>query len=265
MSFQNRTLGRTGLTVSPFGVGGGYGARKEILESAFEAGINTFFFAPIFPTYTPMMLWLRSKFPIHRDRINLFTASYFWRIPFSIERTIKRHLNWLKTDYIDVFFLGWTSSISLESAFETLHKLKEKKLIRFIGISAHNRALISQLLKKYPVDVIMVRYNIAHRGAEKEVFPYVKDQGVIAFNALKHGRILKKHKNWDEKNGKFPTVEEAYRFVLSNENVHMCLAGPRKQSHIEVIKSAMKNGVLPGSRHKELCDYGDFIYKTTKV
>lgn len=145
MSFKNRTLGRTGLNVAPFGIGGGYGASKQILEFAFESGINTFFYAPIFPTYTPMMLWLRSKFPAMRDKINLFTASYFWRLPFSIERTIKRHLNWLKTDFIDVFFLGWTSSLIQDSAFDSLLKLKDKKLIRFIGT-------IKNVIKNGPLD-----------------------------------------------------------------------------------------------------------------
>ncbi len=262
MLLKNRVLGRTKLVVSPFGIGGGYGASREILESAFESGINTFFFAPIFPTYIPMMLWLRGKFPALRDKINLFTASYFWRLPFSIDRTIYRHLKWLRTDYIDVFFLGWTSSMAQDRAFEALLKLKEKKLIRFIGISAHNRALFPALINKYPVDVLMVRYNIEHRGAEKEVFPYVKDRGVIAFNALKHGRILKKDKKWDESRGKFPTAEDAYRFVLSNKNVDMCLAGPSKLSHIETIKNAISAGPLEGKRISELCAYGDFLHNT---
>lgn len=261
MSFKNKKLGRTGLYVSPFAIGGGYGAGKEILERAFESGINTFFYAPIFPTYTPMMLWLRSKFLQNRDKINLFTATYFWRIPFSIERTVKRHLRWLKTDYIDVFFLGWTSSIAQESAFDTLLRLKEKRLIRFIGISAHNRKLIPELIKKYPVDVVMIRYNIIHRGAEKEVFPFIKDQGVIAFNVLKHGKVLKRDKDWNENNGKFPTAEEAYRFALSNENVDLCLAGPSKPEHVEIIKNAIKNGPLQKERYRELCEYGDFLYK----
>lgn len=89
MSFKNRTLGRTGLNVAPFGIGGGYGASKQILEFAFESGINTFFYAPIFPTYTPMMLWLRSKFPAMRDKINLFTASYFCGSPFQLKEQSK--------------------------------------------------------------------------------------------------------------------------------------------------------------------------------
>jgi aryl-alcohol dehydrogenase-like predicted oxidoreductase len=262
MEFKNRTLGRTGLNVSPFGIGGGYGIRGNVLERAFDSGINTFFYAPIFPTYTPMMLWLRSKFPANREKINLFTATYFWRFPFSIERTIKRHLSWLRTDYLDAFFLGMTGSLSQDSAFESLLKLKDNKIIRFIGVSIHKRKLVPELIKKYPVDIIMVRYNIAHRGAEKEVFPFVKDQGVIAFNSLKHGKILKKNNDWDEKNGKFPTAEEAYRFVLSNEHVDMCLAGPRNIFNIETIKNAIQAGPLEQRRIAELCAYGDFLHKT---
>lgn len=261
MPFTMRKLGKTGITVSPFGIGGGYGASAKVLESGLEAGINTFFFAPIFPTYTPMMLWIRALPPSKKEKINIFSASYFWRIPYSIERTVKRHLSWLKAEKLDVFFLGWTSSISQDSTFDTLLKLKDRKLIRYIGISAHNRKLIPEMIKKYPIDVVMVRYNIIHRGAENEVFPYIKDQGLIAFNALKHGAVLKQNKNWDESKGKFPSAEEAYRFVLSNNKVHLCIAGPRRTSDTKTLQAAISGGPLDEERKKELCAYGNFLYQ----
>lgn len=261
MGFKKRKLGRTGLTVSPFAVGGGYGALPYVFDRAHEAGVNVFFYSSFFPTYIPMVFWLRSVLPVKRDNLVLITATYLWRLKGSLKRVIDRHLLMLKTDYIDIFLLGWTKSINQDRAFDELKRIKEKGKIKFIGVSVHNRSLIPGIIEKYDVDVVMTRYNIAHRGAESDVYPYVKDQGVIAFNALKHGRVIKKKKGWDESKGKFPTASEAYRFVLSNKNVHLCLAGPRLLSHIEEIKEAMEKGPLDEERIRELCLVGDFIHR----
>jgi len=260
MPFKKKNLGKTGLQVPPFAIGGGYGAMPRILDEAFESGLNTYFYAPFFPTYTPMTKWLRSRFPARRDEHILITTSYFWRIPGALERTLKRHLSWLRADYIDVFMLGWIKSADQERAFETLEKMKEKKLFKYIGISAHTRKLFPEVMKKFPVDVVMTRYNFAHRGAEKEVFPFVKKEGVIAFNALKHGRILRKFRGWDESNGKFPTAAEAYRYALSNPAVHMCLAGPNRSAHVESLRQAMAAGPLDKKRIADLSGLGDFIH-----
>jgi aryl-alcohol dehydrogenase-like predicted oxidoreductase len=56
---------------------------------------------------------------------------------------------------------------------EALLKMKDKGMIRHVAISAHNRKLAARLAKELPLDAIMIRYNIAHRGADNEVFPFL--------------------------------------------------------------------------------------------
>jgi aryl-alcohol dehydrogenase-like predicted oxidoreductase len=258
--FKKRILGNTGIEVTPFAIGGGYLASPTVLNRAFDAGINTYFYAPFFPTYLPMAAWLRSRFPKKRDKHILCTASYFWKLPGALDRTVHRHLKWLRAEYIDIFFLGWMKHTNHERAFDTLLELKEKKVIRHIGISVHTRSLAPEVMVKFPVEVVMTRYNIAHRGAERDIFPHVKNEGVVAFNALKHGKALGKPKGWKESDGAPATAGEAYRFVLSNDTVQICLAGPMKTAHVDELVSAMKEGPLEKKRMEELRKIGDALH-----
>ena len=70
--------------------------------------------------------------------------------------------------------------------------LKHRGLVRHIAVSTHNRALFVQFGAEF--DIFHVRYNAAHRGAEKEVFPYVAQDsraGLVSFTATSWGQLLR--------------------------------------------------------------------------
>lgn len=259
--FHPRVLGRSGVTVFPVGLGGGYGAPGRVFDMALERGVNFFFYGPVFPTYLSMTMWLSSRTPAQREKIVIATVSYVWRLPGSLGRSVRRHLRFLKTDYLDFFFLGWIRSQD-EHALEEITKMKEKGLIRHLAFSAHDRKLAARLAREWPVDAVMIRYNIAHRGAEKEVFPHLpaKDRpGVIGFNAQKHGRILRQTAHLSESTGLTPT--DLYRFALGTPPIDMVLAGPRTVPQLEGLLRAVDLGPLDKERYKELCSLGDALHK----
>ena len=260
MAFEKRALGRTNLVVSPLGIGGGYGIDERSLDWAFEHGINYFFWASWLPTYRPMERFLKSLLKNHREEIVIATAPYSWLFPGSIERAVQRHLRRLDIDHIDLFLLGWVMRESQQRAVEELKRIKEKGLIRFAGFSGHKRPLISDVSQKWSVfDVLMVRYNAAHRGAEGEVFSRLDEknrQGIVAFNALKHGTMLKRPRAWPE-NRPIPTARECYRFVLSNPCVDLCLCGPRKLEHIKELAAIIEEGPMSPEELEHMREFGD--------
>ena len=67
-----------------------------------------------------------------------------------------------------------------------------------------------------PIDAFMIRYNAAHRGAEKDIFPYLDkhNPAVISYTATRWRFLLKKPKTWKQE--RIPTAGMCYRFVLSN-------------------------------------------------
>lgn len=244
----------------PVGLGGGYAPPARVFDMALERGINFFFYGPIFPTYRTMARWIASRTPAQRDRILVATTSYLWKVPGSLERSVSRHLRWLGTDRLDFFFLGMIRSRD-DRALEALARLKERGIIRHLAFSAHDRRLAAALATAWPVEAIMVRYNIAHRGAEKEFFPSLPGTdrpGVIAFNSQKHGAILR----WARASGAVLTSTDLYRFVLSHPSVDMCLAGPRTVPQLEGLLAAVDLGPLEGEGYRRLCEMGDAMRGT---
>ncbi len=260
MAFERRTLGRTGLVVSPFGIGGGYGIDGRSIEWALEHGINYFFWASWMPTYRFMEKSLKGLLQKHRDEIVIATAPYSWLFPGSIERTVKKHLARLKIEQIDLFLLGWVVRESQERAVDELVRIKEKGLVGHIGFSGHKRPMILQMARKWPVfDVLMVRYNAAHRGAESEIFDHLDQnnrQGIIAFNALKHGAMLKRPNRWP-KSKPVPSVDDCYRFALSRPGVDLCLSGPRKLDHVRNLIKIIEKGPMSREELAFMREFGD--------
>lgn len=260
MAFERRGLGRTDLIVSPFGIGGGYRIGSDAITWAFEKGINFFFWATWLPTYRPMERGLKKILPTHRDEIVIATAPYSWVFPGSIERTVKKHLRRLRIDHIDLFLLGWVVRESQQRAVDELIRIKEKGLVRYVGFSGHKRPMIRRMAQEWPIfDVLMVRYSAAHRGAEEEVFSHMNGEdrpGIVAFNALKHGTMLKRPKEWPETKP-IPTVGQAYRFVLSHPKVDLCLSGASKLEHVKELKKIMEKGPMSPEETTFMREFGD--------
>jgi aryl-alcohol dehydrogenase-like predicted oxidoreductase len=260
MAFEQRTLGRTNLSVSPFGIGGGYGIDESSVEWAFEHGINYFFWAPWMPTYRSMERCLKRLLLGHRDEIVIATALYSWLLPGNIERAVIKHLRRLGIDHIDLFLLGWVMRESQQKAVDELVRIKEKGLVRFLGFSGHKRPMILHMTQRWPVfDVLMARYNAAHRGAENEIFSHLDEenrQGIVAFNALKHGAMLKRPKGWP-KDRPIPTARQCYRFVLSHPSVDLCLSGPRKLEHVKELVEIIEEGTMSPDEISFMCEFGD--------
>jgi len=260
MSFEKRNLINDGRPVAAIGIGGGYGAPGKVFDKAYEAGINYFFYAPTFPTYHNLAKWLKNKFKTDRDKIILSTCTYFWKIPGSLPRSLQRHLKWLGTDYIDYFHLGMIRKDD-PAAIEELLKFKEKKIIRHLAFSSHNRQLAAELVQKYPFELAMIRYNAAHRGAESEFFPSIDPAKipVVAFNSTRHKSLLKAPKGWD-KTKPVPTAGDCYRFVLTHPKVTLALAGPSNENHLQEIFQTIEKGPMSREEMKWMREFGDAVY-----
>jgi len=260
---QKTILGKTGLEVTRLGIGAGYGLSATNVIYALEKGINFFFWAPFLPGYIPVSRNLKKILPGYRDKIVFATATYFWSLPNSFERILHRHLKWSGTDHIDIFFLGMIRKIPDQRKLEELLRLKEKGIFRFLGVSTHKRKLGEEIMQKWPVDVLMIRYNMAHRGAEEEVFSLLPEKdrpGIIGFNATKHKSLLRKPKGW-KVDKPVPTAGDCYRFVLSNPSIDIVLAGPRSKEQIDEAIAAVEKGPHSEEELKWMREFGDLVHK----
>jgi aryl-alcohol dehydrogenase-like predicted oxidoreductase len=147
----------------------------------------------------------------------------------------------LRTDYIDVLTIyyveqpeEWQEITSPGGALQYLRDAKRDGIVRRLGATTHQRKLAARMAESRLLDVIMIRYNAAHRGAEQEVFPVMVPLGVpvIAYTALRWGALLRRTAD-DPPEYKVPRAPDWYRFVLQNPAVAVTLAAPRSRAELE--------------------------------
>jgi aryl-alcohol dehydrogenase-like predicted oxidoreductase len=107
----------------------------------------------------------------------------------------------------------------------------------------------------------MVRYNAAHRGAERDIFPHlaVHDPGVISYTATRWTALLRPPRQWPA-NEPIPAPGQLYRFVLSNPHVDVCLAAPRNRKQLDEDLAALEAGPLSEEELALVKRFGDAVY-----
>jgi hypothetical protein len=92
-----------------------------------------------------------------------------------------------------------------------------------------------------------VRYNAAHPGAEREVFPHLaavaEPPGVVAYTATRWGALL--DRRLIDAGERVPTAADCYRFALSDPRVSLCLSGPKNAAELDDALIALERGPLP--------------------
>jgi aryl-alcohol dehydrogenase-like predicted oxidoreductase len=263
--FTHTTFGKTGIKVHRLGLASSYWPGKKAVHTALDHGMNFFFcYGFDFQMTGPLRELMKSN----REKFIVATGGYnlFWFTP-NLRRSLEKRLRKLKTDYIDVFlFLGVLSEKDFPQRFrEEMVRFREEGKVRFIGISTHNRKFAGRLCEEGALDVIMMRYNAAHRGAEQDIFPYVEkhNPGIINYTATRWTFLLRRPRKWP-KHGRIPTAGQCYRFVLSNPNVHVCLTAPRSVKQLKENLDALEQGPLDSEEMKFMHEFGDAVRHTRK-
>jgi len=227
-----RTLGQTGLCVSPLVLSGAHGLPATACMEAYDAGVRAFFWEP---RYHEKSRFLRTR-RITRDSFVVVAGTYYAgaeAIRIDVERTLRQ----LRTDWIDVFLLFWVRSserVSNED-FAALEQLRSEGKLRTFGFSSHDRTICVRALNRAPWPVVMTRHSAAHPGAEESVFPTAisRGTGILTFTATCYGRMLRPTLQTTEASViEFPTAADCYRYSLSQPGVSACLTAPRNRDEL---------------------------------
>jgi len=260
---QHVPLGRTELMVSRLGIASGYGVPAAAIEKAFhEHNVNYFYVSPIL--YEGRMREaLLNLAPRYRDKMVIALARPVGN-GFFLRRYVERWLRKLNIDQADLLLLQDVRK-SKPLLFSRALKLKEEGKTRFVGMSSHERPLFGQIARgevDVPVDVFQLRYNAVHRGAEKDIFPFLPEQnrpGIVNFTATCWRKLLNAKKM---PAGEQPlSAAECYRFVLSNPDVDVCLTGPSSAERLEQNLAALEAGPLSAEEMERIARIGDHIYR----
>jgi len=262
---RHAVLGRTGLKVCRLGFAGTYRPGKEAIHRALDAGVNYFFF---FGIDTQLIKALREAMRGRREEFVLASGgTHYWVGSQDLRKSLERRLRQLKTDFIDVYhFLGiYKERHFPERVKDELLGLKETGKVRFTGISCHHRKLVGRLAREGGIDVFMMRYNAAHRGAEQDIFPFLAahNPGIVSYTATRWGYLLRPVKGGPA-GGRVPTAGECYRFVLADPAVHVVLTAPRNLKQTEENLRVLDAGPLSPEDMDFMRRYGDAVHAQQK-
>jgi len=258
MGFEPAILGRTGLKVGRIGISAAYGTPADAIEEAFERGANYFYWGAL--RRGMMAEGIRRLVRKNREKMAVVVQNY-WPWAMLIPKSLQRALKELKTDYADILLCSTLKRKPNQRSIDTALKLKEKGLIRYLGLACHHRPLFAKVEKEEIFDVFHVRYNAVHRGAEKDVFPLLPKNdgpGIVIFTATRQTTLLRR--SYVPKNERTPKAVDCYRFVLSHPSVHVCITGAQ---NLEQTREALKALELGPMSEKELAwmqRVGDHIY-----
>jgi aryl-alcohol dehydrogenase-like predicted oxidoreductase len=174
----------------------------------------------------------------------------------------------LGTDYIDVLTLyyveradEWAEITAPGGALPYLLDAKRDGIIRRIGITSHQRTLAAKMAQSGFLDTIMIRYNAAHRGAERDVFPVTEPLGmpVIAYTALRWGALLRSTAD-DPSGFSVPRPPYWYRFVLQRPAVAVTVAAPQTRAELdEDLRVLEAEGPLTNEEFAALAGHGERV------
>jgi aryl-alcohol dehydrogenase-like predicted oxidoreductase len=264
-TFCETTLGASGIHVRRLGLSASYWPGRKAVHYALDHGINYFF---AYGWDRQMVRTLRDVPSSQRHEIVIATGAYNWIYRHSdIRKSLEKRLRQFGTDYIDVFqFLGVLKPEHLPpKVLDDMRRLRDEGKVRAIGISTHDRKLAGRLAADGSLDSLMIRYNAAHRGAERDIFPELAahNPAVIGYTATRWGYLLRRPKLWS-KERPVPTAGQCYRFVLSNEHVDVCLTAPRNLRQLQANVAALEEGPLNDDELRFMQEFGDVVYRQKK-
>jgi aryl-alcohol dehydrogenase-like predicted oxidoreductase len=254
---QLRGAGLEGKRVFRLGLAANYGIEEAGIRSAFERGINYVYLTPRGKMAKP----LRDAIARDRDKLVIAAGPTVGYLGGSVRRTAERLLNKLGTDYIDVFQLMWlgVGSAWTDSIVRELVHLKESGKARALAVSIHDRERAGRLAKESPLDLLMIRYNAAHPGAERDIFPHLahRKPNIVAYTATSWRKLLKAPSGWT---GKVATAGDCYRWCLSSPHVDVTLTGPASTAQLDENLAAIERGPLTAEEDTWMRDFGRAVH-----
>lgn len=246
-------LGRSGLEVSPICLG--IAGSPEVVETAFDAGVNFFFVScdmhwPIYAELRDGIAALLARPGVSRDQIVVAGASYLTQPEFCRAPFVELVDAVPGLERLDVLVAGGAYGGELERRSEVYRQSRAEGLAgaRGLGTSFHDRGAALAAIQEDALDVAFVRYSPLHPGARDDLFPALDDGSrracrVYNFNSTR-GQQLTGSVPDNAGDMWIPRVPDYYRFALSRPQVDGLLCAFTRPGEIAELVAALDEGPL---------------------
>jgi predicted aldo/keto reductase-like oxidoreductase len=176
----------------------------------------------------------------------------------------------LHTDYVDVLTFyyveedaEWGQIIGSSGALAFCRHAQHEGKVRLLGLTTHQRPLAAKAARSGLLDLLMIRYNAAHRSAETEVFPIAALLGlpVVVFTCLRWGELLRPTPV-DPPGFVVPRASAWYRFALHSPTVTVALMAPGNRAELDEDLSVLEAmQPLNSTEYEMLAEHGKRVRK----
>lgn len=246
------SLGNTHIQVSPLCLG--ITGSPDTVLAAYESGINFFFLTadlhwPLYESTREGLRRLLEK-PGVRDDIVVGVVSYLDDPLFS---ALQFHevINDVKgLERVDLLIAG---AVSSDTSFSRMRSLTISKAIKHcgavaIGASFHQRPYVVAAAMHHMLDISFIRYNTAHPGARKDIFPFLSPhrsmklynfKSVLSYVSPATMSALGIPQSYWR-----PDITDCYRFSLSRPELDGILCSPQSPHELHALCLALEKPPL---------------------
>jgi aryl-alcohol dehydrogenase-like predicted oxidoreductase len=255
--FADVEMPALGRRLFRMGLSGSFGLPEEGCREALERMQYVFWS----PRMKGLTVALREALARDRERYTVSAGPLLGYFPGAVRRAAEGALKTLGIDYLDVFQLYWLGKMSAFTVpvQEEMIRLREEGKVRALGASIHDRPRAGKLADDSILDLLMIRYNAAHPGAEQDIFPRLANRRpmVVAYTATAWRKLLRAPRGWK---GRVPAAGDCYRFCLTSPHVDIVLAGPRSAAELRENLAAMDKGPLSPEEMGFLREFGRAVH-----
>jgi predicted aldo/keto reductase-like oxidoreductase len=186
------------------------------------------------------------------------------------ERELRHLLSELHTDYLDILTFyyveepeEWQELIGPGGALEFCRQAQRDGQVRLLGLTSHQRPLAAAAARSGHIDLLMIRYNASHRGAEEEIFHLTQARAmpVVVYTCLRWGALLQPTPD-DPPGFIVPRAPAWYRFVLHNPTVSVALMAPDNRAELEEDLNVLETPEpLTSKEYERLAAHGQRVRK----
>jgi aryl-alcohol dehydrogenase-like predicted oxidoreductase len=245
----SRLLGKTGQTVSIFGLGGegvlrtfGQDAQaRATIDAALDAGVTYFDSAR---AYAGSEQYYGAALSSRRERVFL-TSKAHERSKRGALRMLDQTLSNMRTDHLDLWQLHdvrtWDELDAMggpDGTYAAFEQAKREGKARFIGVTGHHDVeVLLATIKNFAFDTILLPINPCEPAADAFadlVVPAANDRamGVIAMKVLCRGLLLQMPDP--------PSVQELFDYALS-QAVSLAIVGCDDETQVRENAAAARN------------------------
>jgi hypothetical protein len=269
-------LGDQGLRVSPFCLG--HVREPDTVLAAFDAGINFFFITADmhWPTYEGTREGVRrllARRPEVRDQFVVAGVCYQWS-PIYCHMPFEQLLAEIPgLDHLDVLVAGTGHAKEYGKRLPVYQEHRRDRFLgaRAIGTSFHDRPLALSAIRDRLIDIAFIRYNPAHPGALKDLFPHLNSvvpglpepatgARTLVFNFKSTVGYAPPSQleelGWKTDRSWHPEITDLYRFALTRPEIDGILMKPQSSAEVEGIGRALARGPLTPEQEAYLLEVG---------